>query len=134
MTSLSARRVDSDALGFVLSFHMTMAPEPEPSDTPGPIDLVKGFLRGQNLEQVGRIDEAVALYEEAVAARFDSSGPYDRLIQIYADRAMHADVARVAEAALASVRTYEDKRGSYEAMRAAALKAAGGVPPAAPRR
>jgi hypothetical protein len=98
------------------------------------IDLVKRFLRGQNLEQVGRIDEAIELYEVTVAEKFDSSGPYDRLIALYADRARHRDVIRVAGSALANVRTYEDKRAWYERMRAEAARAQADVPKAAPRK
>jgi hypothetical protein len=44
------------------------------------------YLRGQNLEQILQTDEAIPLYEEAVAARFDAAGPYDRLIAIYHER------------------------------------------------
>jgi hypothetical protein len=98
------------------------------------VEQVKRYLRGQNLEQVGRIDEAIELYEAGVAARFDSSGPYDRLIALYSHRAMHADVVRVAEAALANVHTHESKRDWYETMRAQAIAAQQRVPPAAPKR
>ncbi|MEO7804085.1 MAG: hypothetical protein ABIS18_06795 [Actinomycetota bacterium] len=77
-------------------------------------DLVTKFLRGQNLEQVGKVDEAILLYEEAVANSFDASGPYDRLIFIYQQRRMHADVVRIAEASLRSVRTYPAKQKWYE--------------------
>jgi hypothetical protein len=83
-------------------------------------DLVALFLRGQNLEQVERTDEAVALYEEAVAAGFDAAGPYDRLIAIYTEREAFADVARVADAAAATVRTFDDKRAWYESVAAGA--------------
>jgi hypothetical protein len=96
-------------------------------------DAVRSFLRGQNLEQVGRVDEATELYEAAIAANFDSSGPYDRLIFIYSDRALHLEVVRVAEAALASVRTYEEKRAWYERMRSEAIKAQSQVPRAVPK-
>jgi hypothetical protein len=82
-----------------------------------PEDLVRVFLRAQNLEQMERIDEAIVLYEQAVRARFDAAGPYDRLIAIYRGREAHAEVRRVAEAALASVRTFEDKKAWYSAMR-----------------
>ena len=99
----------------------------------GNVDLVKDFLRGQNLEQLGKLDEAILLYEAAVAQEFDSSGPYDRLITLYADRAQHGDVVRVAEAALLHVHTYADKRGWYEVMRAEALKAQTKVPRATPK-
>jgi hypothetical protein len=92
------------------------------------------FLKGQNLEQLGKVDEAVALYEQAVTAGFDSPGPYDRLIHIYAHRAQHSDVVRVGSAALESVHTHEDKLRWYEQMRAQATRAASTVPPAAPKR
>ena len=78
------------------------------------------YLRGQNHEQMLQFDEAIQLYEQAVSARFDAAGPYDRLITIYGGRDAHADVRRVAEAALASVRTYDDKRAWYESVRSGA--------------
>ncbi len=98
------------------------------------VDLVSAFLRGQNLEQLGRIDEAIELYESAVRAGFDASGPYDRLIALYSHRARHADVVRVAEAAVDSVHSHAEKLAWYREMRAAAEKAASDVPRAAPRR
>lgn len=82
-----------------------------------PQDLVALYLRAQNLEQVRRTDEAIDLYEEAVSARFDAAGPYDRLIAIYQAREQHEDVIRVAEAALESVRTFDDKRDWYQSMK-----------------
>lgn len=97
------------------------------------VDLVKLYLRGQNLEQIGRMDEAIVLYEQVVADDFDSSGPYDRLIAIYSHRALHDDVVRVAEAAIRNVHTYEDKLGWYEVMRAEAIKIRGKAPRAVPR-
>lgn len=98
------------------------------------VDLVKGFLRAQNLEQLGRTEEAIALYEEAVAALFDSTGPYDRLITLYSHEARHRDVERIADAALTNVHTHEQKREWYEQMRDAARKAVADVPAAAPKR
>ena len=109
---------------------MTDTPPPE---EPSALDLVNRFLRAQNMEQVGRVDEAIELYESAVAAGFDSIGPYDRLIQLYADRALHREVVRVAEAALQNVRTYEDKRQWYERMRDAAEESATKLPRPSPR-
>ncbi len=81
---------------------------------PNPSELVSLYLRGQNLEQVRRTDEAVELYEQAVAAGFDSAGPYDRLIAIYSARRAHAQVVRVAGRALEFVRTFDAKRAWYE--------------------
>ncbi len=93
-----------------------------------PEDVVSLYLRAQNLEQVRRIDEAVALYEQALSAGFDSSGPYDRLIAIYRARDQHADVVRVATAALESVRTYPDKKTWYESLREGARAALASQP------
>jgi len=107
---------------------------PPPREEPFAVDLVKEFLRGQNLEQLGRVEEAIELYEHAVAADFDSPGPYDRLIEIYSQRALHLEVVRVAGAAQASVHTHPGKYQWYESMADAARRAATKVPPAAPKR
>lgn len=98
------------------------------------IGMVEDYLRAQNLEQLGRVEEALELYEDVVARGFDSMGPYDRLIHLYGHRAAHGDVVRVAESALANVRTYEDKRKWYVTMRASALEAAADLPKPVPRR
>lgn len=99
-----------------------------------PVELVRHYLRAQNLEQLGRLDDALEHYEAAVSGGFDSTGPYDRLIAIYTDQARYADVVRVAEAALDGVRTYPAKRSSYERVRDAAREAAEDVPQAAPKK
>lgn len=101
---------------------------PRPQDAPPPEDLVRDFLRAQNLEQVGRTDEAVLHYERAVEHGFDSAGPYDRLIAIYRSREAHAEVVRVAEAALIHVRTYQDRRDWYQRMRQGATEALSSAP------
>ncbi|MGH2806528.1 MAG: hypothetical protein ACRDKT_04555 [Actinomycetota bacterium] len=98
------------------------------------VEDVKQFLRGQNLEQLGRRDEAIGIYEEIVAQGFDSIGPYDRLITIYSSRSLHDDVVRISELALANVHTYEEKRDFYAQTKEAALRAASDVPKAAPKR
>ena len=95
--------------------------------------LVKRYLRAQNLEQLGRIDEAIDEYEAAVAAGFDSPGPYDRLIALYGSEGRHSDVVRVIERALAHVHTYADKMAWYEKTRVEARRALSKVPKAAPR-
>jgi tetratricopeptide (TPR) repeat protein len=102
----------------------------------GPVDaseVVKLFLKAQNLEQLGHNEQAIELYEAAVNEGFDATGPYDRLIALYADQARHRDVVRVAEAAIEHVHTYEDKRAWYEQMRVAALRAQQSVPRATPK-
>jgi tetratricopeptide (TPR) repeat protein len=97
-----------------------------------PSDLVRDFLRGQNLEQIGKVDEAIAFYEKAVASSFDSAGPYDRLIWIYQTRNMHQDVIRIAEASLEAVRTYPEKREWYQRQIEQSREALGSAPK--PRR
>ena len=97
------------------------------------VEHVKSFLRGQNLEQIGDVDEAVILYEKILEAGFDAAGPYDRLIALYADGGRHAEVVRVAELALANVKTYPDKKAWYERMRSEALRAQTKVPDAMPK-
>jgi len=82
------------------------------------------YLRAQNLEQMQRYDEAIPLYEEAVAAGFDAAGPYDRLIGIYIARDAHDEVVRICGAALQNVRTFDDKRAWYEDTRSRAEAAA----------
>ena len=111
-----------------------MDSRPGLGEDPSPVELVTGFLRGQNLEQLGRVDEAVELYEGAVSARFDSPGPYDRLIEIYSQRSLHLEVVRVVEAAIDAVHTYPDKYRWYETMGEAAKRAATKVPLAAPKK
>jgi tetratricopeptide (TPR) repeat protein len=96
-------------------------------------ELVRDFLRGQNLEQLGRTDEAVDLYERAVAASFDAAGPYDRLIWIYQSRKAHRDVIRVAQASIRNVHTYPAKTQWYQEQAAAAQAAQGSPPQPRPR-
>lgn len=98
------------------------------------VELVRHFLRAANLEQLGRTQEAIELYESTIAAGFDAVGPYDRLIAIYDHQARHQDVVRVAETALAQVQTHEAKRTWYEGVRSKAVKALAQVPKAAPKR
>lgn len=78
--------------------------------------MVQHYLRAQNLEQLGRRDEAIAAYEQAVDGGFDSAGPYDRLIFLYSADALHAEVIRVARTALSNVRTYDQKKAWYRRM------------------
>lgn len=95
--------------------------------------MVRDYLRAQNMEQLGRIEDAVELYEQSVAGGFDSSGPYDRLIFIYSERSQHAEVVRIADAALGQVRTYEDKRAWYRRMKQEAEKRSAAIPRPLPR-
>ena len=100
----------------------------------GTVELVKEFLRAQNLEQLGRIDEATELYEHVAAEHFDSTGPYDRLIALYSNQALHADVIRIADLALKNVKTHEAKREWYGRMKSEAERAATNVPAAAKKK
>jgi hypothetical protein len=105
---------------------------PEPDRIPAD-EIVRDFLRGQNLEQLGRADEAAGLYERAVTACFDAAGPYDRLIWIYQSRKAHRDVIRVAEASIRNVHTYPAKKQWYQEQIVAAQAALGSSPQPRPR-
>ncbi len=98
------------------------------------VELVRQFLRAQNLEQVGRDEEAIELYEATVRAGFDATGPYERLIALYSHMGLHGDVIRVADLALENVQTHAEKRDWYERMRAEAERAATKVPQASKRK
>jgi hypothetical protein len=95
--------------------------------------MVQDFLRGQNLEQIGRVDDAVRIYEQIVAEHFDAAGPYDRLIWIYQSRSQHQDVVRVAEASLSAVHTYPEKAEWYRQQIQRAKDAMGTTPEARER-
>ena len=110
-----------------------MDSEPPAGEVPAPVELVNDFLRGQNLEQIGKVDDAVELYERGLREGFDSPGPYDRLIEIYSSRALHGEVVRVSQAALGAVHTHHAKKRWYESMAEAARKAQQKVPTAAPK-
>jgi hypothetical protein len=97
-------------------------------------ELVKTYLHGRNLEHLDRMDEAVQSYETVLAEDFDSTGPYDRLIAIYSQQARHAEVMRVASAAIEHVKTHPDKLAWYSKMREEAERAAQRVPKAVPKR
>ncbi|MGH2719113.1 MAG: hypothetical protein ACRDJU_11085 [Actinomycetota bacterium] len=99
----------------------------------GADEIVREFLHGQNLEQVGKLEEAIALYERAVDAHFDAAGPYDRLIFAYQQRKSFREVVRVGEAALSSVHTYEAKRDWYRRQISEAKSSMGGTPQPLPR-
>lgn len=40
-------------------------------------------LKGKEYEKIGKIDEAIQLYERVVSRKFDGSFPYDRLCILY---------------------------------------------------
>ena len=69
--------------------------------------IVENNLRGIELEKAGRTDEAVALYEQNVAACFDGSHPYNRLALIghasdkmlrHYEDTRYADLRRITDA------------------------------------
>lgn len=57
--------------------------------------IVENNLRGIELEKDGRTDEAIALYEQNVAAYFEGSHPYNRLAIIYRKRKDYDNEIRV---------------------------------------
>ncbi len=63
-------------------------------------EQVQRNLRGSRLEKLGRVDEAIRLYEANVQENFDGSHPYNRLAVIYRRRKQLADEIRVLEKAI----------------------------------
>jgi len=61
---------------------------------------VERNLRGIELENSGRVDEAVRLYEENVTDNFIGNHPYDRLAIIYRKRKQIDEEIRVLEKAI----------------------------------
>ena len=57
-------------------------------------------LIASRLEKLGRVDEAIPLYEANVKEDFDGSHPYDRLATIYRKREQLDDAIRVLERAV----------------------------------
>ncbi len=60
--------------------------------------MVDRNLNGKTLETQGKVDKAIALYEENVSDLFDGSHPYDRLRVIYTKRNQLAEAIRVCRA------------------------------------
>lgn len=63
--------------------------------------MVDRNLKGKALEKEGRVDEAIALYEQNVEDWFEGGHPYDRLRIIYTKRGRVADAIRVCDAFVA---------------------------------
>lgn len=60
--------------------------------------LYQQNTRGIELEQAGRVDEAIKFYERSVADWFGGNHPYDRLRIIYTRREQYDDAIRVCRA------------------------------------
>lgn len=58
--------------------------------------------RAQQLENAGRLDEAIQLYEANVTDGFQGVYPYERLRAIYMERKDYQNAIRVCEAAIAN--------------------------------
>jgi tetratricopeptide (TPR) repeat protein len=63
-------------------------------------EQVQRNLTAIKLEKLGRVDEAIRLYEANVEESFDGSHPYTRLATIYRKRKQIDDEIRVLEKAI----------------------------------
>ena len=59
-------------------------------------------LRAQQLENAGRLDEAIQLYETNVTDGFQGVHPYERLRAIYTERQDYENAIRICEMAIAN--------------------------------
>jgi tetratricopeptide (TPR) repeat protein len=59
--------------------------------------MVERNLRGRALEHQGRVDDAIALYEQNVSDRFGGDHPYERLRVIYTKRKQYDDAIQVCQ-------------------------------------
>jgi hypothetical protein len=57
-------------------------------------------LKGIELEKVGKVDQAIILYEMNINENFEGNHPYDRLTIIYRKRKLYDDEVRVLEKAI----------------------------------
>lgn len=76
-------------------------------------ELVQNNLEGIRLEKLGRIDEAVELYEQNVKNKFDGDHPYERLRIIYSGEDRHDDVVRICQEYLKNVNQDPIRRAKY---------------------
>lgn len=81
-------------------------PKPKPIDEKDFDAAVKRNAEGIELEQAGRIDEAIALYEMNVAADFIGGHPYNRLAILYRKRKEYDKEIAVLEKRIAVLRAY----------------------------
>ena len=68
--------------------------------TPPMEQAVSNNLSGADAEKAGNIEEAIRLYEQNVADRFDGSHPYKRLAIIYRQQKRYDDEVRVLNVAV----------------------------------
>jgi hypothetical protein len=98
-----------------------MSPRSEPFETLEDRWLIEAQtarnLEALGLEQAGRLDEAMALYERNVAEGFVGDLPYGRLVAIYERRGAWGEAERVLRRAIAVFessrrRTAQDRRAT----------------------
>jgi tetratricopeptide (TPR) repeat protein len=63
--------------------------------------MVDRNLEGKTLEDEGKLDQAISLYEANVRDKFDGTHPYDRLRIVYTKQRRYQDAIRVCQAYLA---------------------------------
>lgn len=79
-------------------------------------------LEGMELESVGRVEEAVTLYEQNIAEGFEGDWPYGRLVAHYERLGAHGEAERVLQRGIevflvSRRRTVADRRAVVRAFR-----------------
>ena len=80
---------------FLATYTKTAAVQASPTT-----DLVDNNINGERLEKLGKLNEAIALYEYNIAQRFDGNFPYDRLAIIYRKQKKYDEEIRVLKQAI----------------------------------
>lgn len=111
---LSKMQIESDNVDEMNAFSKVMASIENM--------LVDRNLKGRELEKMGKVDEAITLYEANIADQFDGSHPYDRLRIIYESCDEYANAIRVCEAYINNGGHDEKLRKSFQ-LKIAKLKA-----------
>jgi tetratricopeptide (TPR) repeat protein len=61
---------------------------------------VERNLKGIELEKLGKVDDAIVLYEQNITENFDGSHPYYRLSEIYHKGKLYNEEIRILEKAI----------------------------------
>ena len=95
MNESNSRFVQEQYENFLATYTETDAVQASPTT-----DLIDNNINGERLEKLGKLNEAIALYEYNISQRFDGNFPYDRLAIIYRKQKKYDEEIRVLKQAI----------------------------------